>query len=158
RHRDRHHQLRTQSVTQRHENTKAEKQTRMKSRFATAFALMITAAISLAQSLTAQSSGRGTTDSPGLSFETASIKPNDSGGRGSPGAQTPGRFSVTNTTVFSMIQTAYGIRDVQVIGGPGWMKTNRYDINAIRPANATRDQLPGMMRNLLVERFGLTVH
>jgi len=106
----------------------------------------------------AQSPTAGTADAADLRFDVASIKPNNSGARGSRGAQTPGRFSVTNTTVFNMIQTAYGIRDVQVIGGPGWIKTNHYDINANRPANATRDQLPGMMRNLLADRFALKVH
>jgi uncharacterized protein (TIGR03435 family) len=110
------------------------------------------------QPSSAQSPARGAPDPGDPAFDVASIKPNESGARGSRGAQTPGRFTVTNTTVFAMIQTAYGIRDVQVTGGPGWMKTNRYDINAVRPANATREQLPGMLRNLLAERFALKVH
>ena len=113
--------------------------------------LVVTIVSALVQPSAAQSPSGAGTASRDPAFDAASVKPNNSGARGSRGGQTPGRFSVTNTTVFSMMQTAYGVSDVQVIGGPGWIKTNHYDINAIRPANATRDQLPGMMRNLLID-------
>ena len=48
--------------------------------------------------------------------------------------------------------------DIQVVGGPDWVRTAEFDISA-RASNdkATRDELTEMARSLLAERFKLVL-
>jgi len=55
---------------------------------------------------------------------------------------------------------AYGLNPKQISGGPGWMETELYDIQARPEAQGTpsRKQLEGMIQNLVAERFKLSFH
>jgi uncharacterized protein (TIGR03435 family) len=55
-----------------------------------------------------------------------------------------------------LIQVAYGLTHFQVQGGPPWVLTDRYRIDA-RAANATPDEIRSMLQSLLAERFRLTL-
>ena len=44
------------------------------------------------------------------------------------------------------------------IDGPGWILTERYDIQAKAPDNTQKDQIPLMLQALLTERFQLKLH
>jgi uncharacterized protein (TIGR03435 family) len=73
------------------------------------------------------------------SFEVAVVKPNTGTDTrvavlGQPG----GRFIATNASLMALIQTAYSVRDFQVSGGPNWINTDRWDIEA----RAERDSVP----------------
>lgn len=68
-----------------------------------------------------------------------------------------GRYTVTNATLRVLILNAYEILDAQLVGGPRWVDTDRFDINAAR-GGAPFTQVPAMMRTLLAERFNLKVH
>jgi uncharacterized protein (TIGR03435 family) len=102
-----------------------------------------------------------------LMFEVASIKPaappqpgGRSGGgpaRGGPGTADPGRITWSNATVKRLLMTAYEVKDYQV-NGPGWLDTQRYDIIAKVPEDATQEQVNVMWQTLLKERFGVVVH
>jgi bla regulator protein blaR1 len=103
------------------------------------------------------------------SFEVASIKLNRSGEwRVSGGFSPGGRYRVTNYPLRSLIAAAY-LRpqinpDFLIAGGPTWIDTSRFDIEAKAPA----DFPPGpegpsaprrvMLQKLLADRFGLSVH
>jgi uncharacterized protein (TIGR03435 family) len=50
---------------------------------------------------------------------------------------------------------AWGLRDYQIIGGPSWITTDRFSINAKAETNVPRDQVLLMLRSLIVERFNL---
>jgi uncharacterized protein (TIGR03435 family) len=62
------------------------------------------------------------------------------------------------------IQFAYKIwptpeeRRAMVAKLPGWVETDRFDIDATAPLHATKEQYRLMMQALLAERFGLKVH
>ena len=118
-------------------------------------AVLVCAATPLVVShLAAQTSG-----GQRVAFEVASVKANKSGGRRSSGGLQPGgRFTLTNTTAASIIQSAYHLLDVQVIGGPNWIKTDRFDVVATAPARFVRGQIPLMVQDLLVSRFRLQFH
>jgi uncharacterized protein (TIGR03435 family) len=62
-------------------------------------------------------------------FDVASIKENSSGGMDGVFRRQPGRFTVTNLSLEWIIQTAYGIREYQLVNAPGWTR-RRYDIAA----------------------------
>lgn len=53
------------------------------------------------------------------------------------------------------MQAFGGIRDYQISGGPGWLTSDRFTINAKAATNAPRDQLMLMLRSMLIERFQL---
>jgi uncharacterized protein (TIGR03435 family) len=112
------------------------------------------------------------------SFEVASIRPNDSGsGRSQLGAAGVGapmdRFIVTNTTIKQLICWAFGgtglpLPSDQVSGGPGWINSDRYDIDAKLDESqaAALPKLSGsdrivqirlMVQSLLADRFKLVV-
>jgi bla regulator protein blaR1 len=95
------------------------------------------------------------------SFEAASIKPNKSAGSGSSVLQDQsGNFTAENATLEMLIMSAmgYGVRDFQIVGGPGWINTERYDILAKPAAKAGRAEFQQMVQALLAERFQLKLH
>jgi uncharacterized protein (TIGR03435 family) len=94
-----------------------------------------------------------------VKFEVASVKANTSGAGDFSNDVTPeGRFSARNFTVWNLIRRAYNLQDLQISGGPGWIKTEGFDIEA-RPASpVSREKMDEMLRSLLAERFQLKVH
>src|SRR5262245_14369681 len=56
-----------------------------------------------------------------------------------------------------LIPYAYRVRPYQ-LSGPSWMSETRWDILAKIPEGQPGDRAPEMMRNLLAERFKLSVH
>lgn len=93
-------------------------------------------------------------------FEVASIKRNASGdNRVFIGRHPGGRFTATGITLKSLIGQAYNVREI--INGPGWISTERYDVNAKAegvPDRIPPEQLRPMLRALLEERFQLKTH
>ena len=92
-----------------------------------------------------------------VAFEVASIKPNKSGGTNSSTSGRAGSFSATNVTAGRLIIFAYRLREFQLVGGPGWMQSERFDIQARQPEKAQSDN-PAMTRALLRDRFKLVAH
>jgi uncharacterized protein (TIGR03435 family) len=58
-----------------------------------------------------------------------------------------------------LISEAYHVYDFQISGGPKWIDSDRYDVEAKATGDAppTRNQLRAMLQKLLADRFGLTV-
>ncbi|HEV2322349.1 MAG TPA: TIGR03435 family protein [Terracidiphilus sp.] len=120
------------------------------------------------------------TKSPLPTFEVASIRPNHSGsdssrlGAAGLGGVPKDRFIVTNTTIKMLICWAFAgkglpIPSDQVSGGPGWINSDRYDIDAKLDSTevAALEQLPPpdrilqirlMLQSLLADRFRLVVN
>lgn len=100
-------------------------------------------------------------------FEVASVKhveevPGESGGvksTGIPPAITgdPGRISYSAVSLNGILMRAYGVRP-NLIVGPDWLKTERYNIEAKVPQDAPKGQIPAMLQSLLADRFHMAVH
>jgi uncharacterized protein (TIGR03435 family) len=101
-------------------------------------------------------------------FDVASIKPNRSmtvRPRLSVGFLPGGRFEAIAATLQGLIAIAHGggqmLRPSQVVGAPGWIGTERFDIQAQAErgtAGVPPDQMLVMLQNLLADRFKLAVH
>jgi uncharacterized protein (TIGR03435 family) len=105
-------------------------------------------------------------------FDVASVKLNThcdpSGPSG--GRSTPGRIALQCADLRDLILTAYGIYGnganpvpgsfrMQVVGGPSWMDSTRYDIVAQAAGNPPPSEMYGpMQQSLLEDRFKLKVH
>ena len=91
-------------------------------------------------------------------FDVASIRLNTTGATGGGGGPRPGgRYAMTNMPTRSLISIAYGIASDRVLGGPGWLLTDRYDIIATTKENPTRAETSQMLQALLRERFNLAI-
>jgi len=97
---------------------------------------------------------------PPQAFEVASIKPSppDATDR-SLSTKRGGRLSTSNATVKQLVYFAYGVMPFQVSGGPDWVGSDGFDIEA-KPAdpNAPKEQIRQMAQKLLADRFRLKVH
>jgi uncharacterized protein (TIGR03435 family) len=92
------------------------------------------------------------------SFDVASIRPSTMT-YGSYIRYLPGGRLSGMSWIKQVIQVAYGVADYQVTGGPGWLTTDRYTIEAkAGNPDATKDEINLMLQSLLVERFKLRVH
>jgi bla regulator protein blaR1 len=95
-------------------------------------------------------------------FEVASIKPNNSGEnnfsiRIKPG----GRMVASNASLWMLITATYQVQDYQLSGGPAWLKSARFDIDAkgpFKPDIPVNDQISQMGQALLADRFQLKLH
>jgi len=92
-------------------------------------------------------------------FEVASVKPNTSAPnhkivRPRPG----GGLFVENAPLIMLMQNAYGVQAFQISGGPGWIQSDGFDIEAKADAKASRDETFRMLRSLLEDRFQLKLH
>ena len=94
------------------------------------------------------------------SFEVATIKLSDPGS-GRQGIDSKGhRVLLLGQTLSDMIAFAYQIHRNQIVSGPGWLSTDKYDIEGVPDAEGDPDvdQIQEMVRKLLAERFGLAFH
>jgi uncharacterized protein (TIGR03435 family) len=92
-------------------------------------------------------------------FEVASVKVDHSEGRGGQLKTLGQGVEFTNSTLQACIRWAYDLRDFQIIGAPGWLNTERYDILAKAAApNASVQQKRLTLQTLLAERFKLQLH
>lgn len=139
----------------------------------TALALLAVPAIALtvrqihAQQVNARPQNAPTT-APTYEFEAASIKPTKSRGASFVTGFTTDGYRAAYETLLTMIVQAYGVSPYQISGGPSWLTTDFYDVEAkMDPSVADAlktlgpDQLKlarqHMLQALLADRFGLKV-
>jgi len=97
-------------------------------------------------------------DAPHLEFDVASVKTNKSGPTMMALRTLPTSFNVTNVPLRLLITQAYRLSGYQLVGGPNWLDSERFDIVAKAPEGSRPDQTMLMLRGLLAERFKLKVH
>jgi uncharacterized protein (TIGR03435 family) len=101
----------------------------------------------------------------GPEFEAATIKPTNPapgqprlfGMKGGPGTKDPSLFTCDNCPLAMLFSEAYGL-PVSRISGPTWMNTQTYAIGARVSAGARKDELPLMLRSLLIDRLKIETH
>jgi len=94
-------------------------------------------------------------------FDVASIKPNAEKDNRfmMPGGPQGGTYRATGVTLKMLIMYAYGVPAAfQVSGGPSWIGTERWDIQAkVEEETPPRDRFLQLLRALLEDRFQLKV-
>lgn len=106
--------------------------------------------------------GFGQTFAPSGSaaFEVASVKPSKPGSEEgglhpAPGGQ---RYVGLNWKLRKYLSVAYQVKPEQIAGGPAWLDTDLYDLNAAAAKPTNIVELHVMLQNLLTERFKLQFH
>jgi uncharacterized protein (TIGR03435 family) len=102
--------------------------------------------------------GKPTT--PRLTFDVASIKPSQPGGGIYTIKPLPGGsgYTAQNAPFKLMIALMYKVPMRQIIGGPDWIDTDRFDVEARADQPYSVDDLHVMFQNLLADRFNLKFH
>lgn len=115
--------------------------------------ILLSAAVATIPRLHAQSSPAAAAPT----FEVVSVKPNKSGDQRVMIQMPPtGRFTATNIAVRLLLRQAYEVQDFQIIGGPSWLASDRFDIVAKSPDGvAGPEQTRVMLRAMLADRFKL---
>jgi uncharacterized protein (TIGR03435 family) len=68
-----------------------------------------------------------------------------------------GRFQ-SGSSLKQLIGHAYDVKDYQIDGGPQWLASDYFEVNASAGGDATPAEIRTMLRALLAERFALRVH
>jgi uncharacterized protein (TIGR03435 family) len=102
------------------------------------------------------------------SFDVISIKPTAPGSRGGGGGPRGDRYTMSGVTLRALLGSAYQrlstgvpVAPLQIIGGPAWIDSERYDVQATADCSAgvlSREQLQLMVRSMLENRFQLKAH
>jgi uncharacterized protein (TIGR03435 family) len=95
-----------------------------------------------------------------LTFEVVSIKPANPAQMGGgikpmPGGQT---YEAKNVPVKLIFALMYKIPMQRISGGPGWLDTDRWDIEAKAAHSSNLDDLHTMFQNLLADEFKIQFH
>jgi uncharacterized protein (TIGR03435 family) len=100
--------------------------------------------------------------SSGSEFEVSSVKRWAPTGRGmSVGVSISGpRVTFSAMGLTGLIEYAYDLKPYQIMGGPSWLDSERYDIAAKVEGESipTKDQVRRMLQTLLSDRFQLEFH
>ena len=106
----------------------------------------------------------------GVVFEAATVKRNRSASSSSHSSYSDGRFTASNVSLKNLIQySAYGVPGSRIVGGPKWLDSERFDIEAKLDGPSTEKlralsrrenhlQTQAMFQQLLADRFKLTTH
>ena len=109
-----------------------------------------------------------TNPNPRLSFDVISIKPSAPGPGIRGGGARGDRYTMNGATPRMLVQNAYQkiaptgpATPTQIVGGPSWMESDRYDVQATADCSAgilTREQLRQMIQAMLESRFQFKAH
>jgi uncharacterized protein (TIGR03435 family) len=95
-----------------------------------------------------------------LTFEVVSVKPSQPGARGGVIKPMPGgqEYTAQNIPVKLMISLMYRVPMRQIAGGPDWLDSELYDVEAKADHPYNVDVLHVMFQNLLADEFKLKFH
>jgi uncharacterized protein (TIGR03435 family) len=118
--------------------------------------------VSVAAMGSTQVQGQG---SAAPAFEVASIKPSNPD-PSNPLSALPlimpapgGRMAATNVGLRNLVLAAYELQDFQLVGGPSWVTSRKFDLNAKAASpDATMKDMAPMLKTLLADRFQLRTH
>lgn len=110
-----------------------------------------------------------TSPAPKPSFEVISIKPSAPNNLGIRGGGARGdRYTMTGAPLRMLLQNAFQrpssgapSPQIQIVGGPAWIDSDRYDIQATADCSGgvlSREQLQLMIQSMLESRFQLKAH
>jgi uncharacterized protein (TIGR03435 family) len=89
------------------------------------------------------------------SFEVTSVKANHAGVRRFSFNPRKDGFSATNVSLRMLVEFAYGVHEFQIVAGPPWLGSDRFDVEAKAERNLSHDQVVEMLQTLLTDRFRL---
>ena len=98
------------------------------------------------------------TANPG--FDVVTIKPSKPDSEGKGFIIRSGVVATTNTSVVDLLTFAYGLQQKQIVGGPMWTISDKFDVGGKPDIEGTpnSEQMRGMFKKLLADRYQLKFH
>jgi uncharacterized protein (TIGR03435 family) len=90
-------------------------------------------------------------------FDVAAVKPTKTNGVSLIQLLPGGRLRAMNFSLQGLIARAWRLQQDQIEGGPGWIRSDGFDIEAKADGDPPGDQMWLMLKALLTERFSLDV-
>ena len=74
--------------------------------------------------------------------------------------QGAGGLTATNMPLRLLVRMTYGVQDFQIVGGPSWQMSSKFDITAKAAEGTTKstEDLMPLVKTLLADRFKLKTH
>lgn len=122
----------------------------------TTLVVALSCAAAIAQEQAAPSRSQSMNPDAAPNVEVSTVKPTPSGTRMFALTMQGTDLVIRNFSLTNLIKFAYQVQNKQIVGGPGWMETDSWDIHA-----KTNMPVPGIqqerkiLKKLLEERFGL---
>ena len=90
----------------------------------------------------------------------ATIKPSDPNSTNRFYTLRGSHFVAQDQTVANLLEIAYGLQHTQVIGGPAWLQTERFDVEAVpdQEGNYSYKDWNLMLQQILADRFHISCH
>ena len=79
-------------------------------------------------------------------------------GGGNGGELVGDRYLQHYATMLDLIADGYGVDSDHILGGPLWLESDHFDVNARTALGTSREKAAQMLQTLLVDRFKLAVH
>jgi uncharacterized protein (TIGR03435 family) len=90
-------------------------------------------------------------------ISVGSIKPSDPGTNAMGNRFPPGRFTLTGYSLMSLIESAYSVKEYQVLGAPGWMSAERWTLEGELTQPVRMFSYMQLLQPVLAERYQLKV-
>ncbi len=89
-------------------------------------------------------------------YEVSSVRPNNDVGAFRFRIEPDGTLAAEGITLKRLMMTAWNVQDFRIVGGPDWVSSRRWDVQA-KPerAAASGDDIHQMLRTMLEDRFQL---
>jgi uncharacterized protein (TIGR03435 family) len=109
--------------------------------------------------LTAGAAAAQTEATEPFTFDVASIKPTPPDQRGGIVHQLPGGqvYEIVGAPLRMIMTVAYTVTDRQISGGPDWINTDRWNIQAKADRRGNSDEMHAALARLLEDRFQLKI-
>ena len=91
-------------------------------------------------------------------FDVVSIKPTPPGKLSIAIETAPGRFLAKGATVNFLLQYGYGLQAFEIVGGPSWTESDRFEIEGKFDGEDSPTRMIPMLREVLADRFKLKFH
>ncbi len=120
-------------------------------------ALVLTSFLAAAHAPVVTAQSPGALPTAAARFEVATIKPHNPDLRGFGIVITGRRFSGVNVSVGSLMTFAFTLHPRQIVDGPRWLESERFDI-AAEAAEGDATPMRILAQRLLADRFSLAFH
>ena len=96
--------------------------------------------------------------SSALVFDVVSVRPNKTSTSNVILESNPTQVRFENLPLAVIIAQSFGLREHEIVGMPGWARSERFDINARTGTPRSAAERGEMLQKVLTDRFSLTFH
>jgi uncharacterized protein (TIGR03435 family) len=90
-------------------------------------------------------------------ISVVSIKPSDPGTNSMGNSYPPGRFTMTGYSLMSLVETAYSVREYQVLDAPGWLRSERWTLQGELTQPVRMFSYMQLLQPVLTDRYRLKI-